>query len=149
LIQKPIAVNTRTYDRRMELRIMTYKATNKRLMLVDDEPDIIKVMKSGLEANGFVVDAFTDPKQALEHFKPNYYTRVITDIRMPSMTGFELARELWAKDENTDICFLSSFEIYADEARKVMPSLRSECFVKKPIAPSALAQHIKAHEQLA
>jgi len=64
LIQKPIAVKTRTYDRRMELRIMTYKATNKRLMLVDDEPDIIKVMKSGLEANGFVVDAFTDPKQA-------------------------------------------------------------------------------------
>jgi len=116
-----------------------------KLMLVDDEADIISVMKAGLEQHGFVVDAFTDPKQAVEHFKPNYYDRIITDIRMPGISGFELARECWAIDSDAQVCFLSSFEINADEARKTMPSLKSDCFVKKPITPSTLAKHLKTH----
>jgi two-component SAPR family response regulator len=91
------------------------------------------------------VDIFNDPGQALSNYKPDYYDLVITDIRMPQMTGFDLARQIWLKDANARICFTSSFEIYEAEARKVFPSLKNFCFIKKPIMPSALAKHIQMH----
>lgn len=121
---------------------------NHKLLIVDDEPDIVKVMQLGLQQAGYEVDAFTDPKTALDHYRRDYYARIISDIRMPSMTGFEFARQIWAKDPKAQVCFLSSFEIHEGEARKVFSDLKSYCFVKKPIKPSALAQHVKAHAQI-
>jgi len=121
--------------------------SNNKILLVDDEPDIIEIMKRGLEQHGFIVDGFTDPHQALDHYKPKYYGRIITDIRMAQMSGFDLARAIFAKDPNAKFCFLTSFEILEDEAKRVFSNLPSYCFIKKPIAPSALAKHIKAHEQ--
>lgn len=114
-------------------------------MLIDDERDITRTLKTGLESQGFRVDVFNDPNAALENFKPDHYDRIITDVRMPSMNGFELARRIWAIDASADICFLSSFEIYEEEAKKVFSNLKDHCFVKKPIAPSQLARHIEEH----
>lgn len=116
-----------------------------RILVVDDEPDIILVIKAGLERAGYEVDAFTDPAKALKNFKPNYYHRIITDIRMPSISGFELARRINAIDGGAHVCFLSAFEIHEDEARKVMPHLKSYCFVTKPVTATVLAKHIAAH----
>lgn len=113
------------------------------VLFVDDEPDIIKIMKKGLELSGFIVDAFSDPKQALLKFKPNYYNAIILDIRMPLMNGFELGRAIWAKDPNARICFFSAFEIYEHEAKKVFSSFKQYWFVRKPIVPTLLAKHIE------
>jgi len=116
-----------------------------KILLVDDELDIVTVMKAGLEQYGFSIDGFTNPQQALDHFKPGYYDRIITDIRMPVMSGFDFARTVIAKDPSAQICFMTSFEIHDDEARKVFSNLPSYCFIKKPITANALAKHIKAH----
>jgi DNA-binding response OmpR family regulator len=45
----------------------------KSILLVDDEPDIIGILKIGLEDNGFKVDGFTDPELALSNFKSGAY----------------------------------------------------------------------------
>src|SRR5262245_52478459 len=102
-------------------------------------------MKRGLEKHDFVVDAFSDPKQALEQFSSGQYLQIIADIRMPKMNGFEFAREIWAKDPNANICFLTSFEIFEDEAKKIFSHLNSHCFITKPITAKDLAQHIRNH----
>lgn len=125
--------------------MVSHSEAKRKLFLIDDEPDIISVLKRGLELHAFEVDAFTDPNTALEHFKANYYDRIISDIRMPSMTGFELARRIWAIDSKANICFLSSFEIHKSEARKVFSSLKDHCFLTKPVTPSYLARHIAEH----
>ena len=119
--------------------------TSHKILLVDDEPDITGILKLGLEKAGYQVDTYNDPVQASAHFKPDYYNLIILDIRMPVMNGFQLAREIWAKDPNAQVCFLSSFEIYQEEAKKVFANLKSDCFIKKPILPSALAEHIAKH----
>jgi len=103
-------------------------------------------MKRGLEKHGFNVDGFTDPLQALKSFRANHYYQIVTDIRMPIMNGFEFARAIYAKDQSANICFLTSFEILEDEAKKVFSSLPSHCFVKKPITPSELANHIRSRD---
>ena len=115
-------------------------------MLVDDEQDITSVLKSALENAGFSVDAYNNPIQALDNFKPDYYDRIITDIRMPSMNGFELARKIWAIDSSADICFLTAFEIHESEARKVFTNHKDHCFVTKPVTPRQLVQHIEEHK---
>jgi len=125
-------------------RVTSYKM--QKLLLIDDEPDITKILQIGLEKAGYNVDVHNDPKTALDNFKPNYYDRIITDIRMPSTNGFELARKIWAIDPNADLCFLSSFEIHAEEARKVFTNHKNHCFVKKPVTPSQLVKHIREHE---
>ncbi|MGA8082099.1 MAG: response regulator [Candidatus Nitrosopolaris sp.] len=50
---------------------------------MDDEPDIILVMKLVLEENGFKVDSFTDASEALENFRTGIYDLVIIDVKMP------------------------------------------------------------------
>jgi two-component system response regulator ChvI len=62
----------------------------KRILLVDDEPDIIFTIKKILEENGFKVDSFNDPILALNSYKSNFYDLVILDIKLPKMDGFEL-----------------------------------------------------------
>jgi DNA-binding response OmpR family regulator len=125
-------------------RLSSNKSSHK-LLLIDDERDTTNVLKRGLEQAGFSVDVYNDSRQALANFKPKYYDRIVTDIRMPAMNGFELARAIWSIDSDADVCFLTAFEINEIEARKVFSNLKSHCFVKKPIAPSALAAHLFNH----
>ena len=62
----------------------------KRILLIDDEPDITFTIKDILEDNGFQVDSFNDPILALNSYKSNFYDLVILDIKMPKMNGLEL-----------------------------------------------------------
>jgi DNA-binding response OmpR family regulator len=114
-------------------------------MIVDDEPDITTILSSGLKRYGFEVDSYNAPFEALAQFKPNYYTAIILDIRMPGMNGFELARKIWAADPSAKICFFSAFEILETEAKSVFVNHKSHCFIKKPIMPSELSKHIETH----
>ena len=116
-----------------------------RVLVVDDEKDIVDTLKRGLNLSGFSVDVFTDPEEALANFKPNYYDAIILDIRIPKINGFELARQIWKQEPKAEICFLTAFEIFRFEAERVFPTMKSFCFVKKPILPSELAAHIKTH----
>jgi DNA-binding response OmpR family regulator len=114
-------------------------------LLVDDERDIVSVIKTNLEKRGYFVDGYASPQNALENFKPNFYDRVILDIRMPVINGFDLARQIWAKDPKANVCFLSAFEIYPDESDKVFKDFNTKCFVKKPITASELVEHLEKH----
>lgn len=63
----------------------------KRILVVDDEPDITYILKTSLDDTGlFKVDTFNDPELALSTFKSGYYDFLLIDIRMPKMSGYEL-----------------------------------------------------------
>lgn len=109
------------------------------MLIVDDESDIISVLKQGLKLEGFEVDGFTDPRKALEQFKPNYYDFVVSDIKMPNINGFQLCRKIRQKDSKVRVYFLSAFDIYAREAETMFPTLGSKVFIKKPIRYQELA----------
>jgi two-component system, OmpR family, response regulator ChvI len=115
-----------------------------RLLVVDDELDITRTVKKGLEIlGGFSVDTFNDPIEGLSNFKAGTYDMVILDIRMPNMNGFELYREIIKKDSRARVCFITAFEINYDEFRKMFPSINVSCFIKKPISVVELASFIK------
>jgi two-component system, OmpR family, response regulator ChvI len=115
-----------------------------RVLLVDDDADILNVLGRGLEVNGFHVDAFKSSKGALEAFKPNVYDLAILDIRMPGLDGFQLYREMKKRDPAITACFLSAFEIHPSEFEKVFPSLSEiRTIIKKPASIHHLVREIK------
>jgi DNA-binding response OmpR family regulator len=59
----------------------------KKILFVDDEPDMTTILKIALERVGLDVDAFNDPALALYNFKPKLYNLVLLDIKMPQMDG--------------------------------------------------------------
>jgi CheY-like chemotaxis protein len=106
----------------------------KRVMLVDDEIDVISVLKIVLEDNGFQVDPFEDPLYALRNYKTGLYDLLILDIKMPEMDGFELYDEIKKIDNKVKVCFLTASEMYYSKSRKEKYSLiDKDLFIQKPI----------------
>jgi DNA-binding response OmpR family regulator len=107
---------------------------SKKILFVDDEPDIIYSIKRVLEANGFVVDSYTDPILALSNFKPELYDLLILDIKMPKISGLDLCQKMKEIDSNVKICFLTASELFYEEYRRLdaYPSLDKAYFIQKP-----------------
>ncbi|HEX7208815.1 MAG TPA: response regulator [Nitrososphaeraceae archaeon] len=116
---------------------------NKRILVVDDEPDLTQVSTLALEYHGFKVDSFNDPQEALSKFKPGLYDLIILDIKMPKMDGFELYHEIKKKDNNAKVCFLTASELYYEEFRKEeYCALDRNLFIQKPIDNEHLIKEI-------
>jgi two-component system, OmpR family, response regulator ChvI len=115
----------------------------RRILLVDDEVDIISVFKMILEMNGYDVDAYTNPSIALDDFKPSFYGLLLLDIRMPTMNGFELYRKMRKIDEQVKVCFITAFEDYREEFKESFPMLDEyKYFIRKPKAIEDLVNHV-------
>ena len=116
----------------------------KRILLVDDEHDITFAFSIGLENNGFAVDTFNDPQEALSNFKAGLYDLLLIDVKMPKMNGFELYREIEKIDNKPKVCFITAFEVYYKSLRELFPTMRIDCFIKKPVTTDDLVQRIKS-----
>ena len=114
----------------------------KRILIVDDEPDVNLILKMVLEGNGFQVDTFDTPLLALEYFRKGLYNLVILDIKMPKMNGFELYREIIKIDEKIRTCFLTAGETYDPVYADISNQLDANCFIRKPIENQELINHI-------
>lgn len=120
------------------------KRTN--ILLVDDEPDILTLFKKSLELAGYSTYGYTNPTAALEHFRQNSrdYQVVVTDLRMPKMSGFELSREIRSINSDVKIILTSSFEITSQELHDVLPSLAIDRLIDKPVKLEKLSMVIES-----
>ena len=109
----------------------------KKILLVDDEPDVTYTIKNILEDNGFQVDTFNDPNFALKSYTNHYYNLVILDIKMPKMDGFELYTKIREKDPKVKICFLTAIAMFNEEFRKIRlvlgKTINEDYFIQKPV----------------
>jgi DNA-binding NtrC family response regulator len=115
-----------------------------KLLIVDDDPDIAHVLKQGLLKKRFLVSAFTSPEEALQSFKSNSkdYCLILSDIRMPELSGIQLARKVKEINPNVKVVLMTSFEIRDNEFSKVFPSMHVDGFVQKPIGINDLTNKI-------
>jgi DNA-binding response OmpR family regulator len=125
-------------------RIINNRKRGKRVMVVDDEPDLTLFYRVSLEYYGFEVETYNESKKALSNFKPDYYDLIILDIKMPEKDGFELYRKIKEIDPNVKACFLTASELYYKEFRsKEYSALDRELFIRKPISNEELIKEIK------
>jgi DNA-binding response OmpR family regulator len=123
----------------------------KRILIVDDDPDITLTFKKGLEAENekssnifFKVDSCNNPLQALSEFKSNYYDLILIDINMPIMDGIELSNKILELDVNVKICLVTAGEANIEVLRELYPMRSIGCFIKKPVTIEYLVRRIKA-----
>ena len=116
----------------------------KRILVVDDEPDVCLVLKNVLEEYGFHADSYNNPILALENFKTGLYEILLLDIKMPEMDGIHLYQEMKKIDNKIKVCFLTASEMYHENIRENegFPKLDKDLFLRKPIKNEDLTNEI-------
>ena len=114
----------------------------KRILIVDDEPDVNLAVRIVLEENNFIVDSFNDPLLALENFKANLYDVLILDIKMPKKDGFEVYKEVMKIDYRVKVCFLTAGDVNYRLLKETFPTLDENQFIRKPIENTELIRQV-------
>jgi DNA-binding NtrC family response regulator len=124
-----------------------------RLLVVDDEIDILTVIKEMLKIYkpAIQADTFRDPERALKHFRDKqegYYSAVLTDVRMPRMSGFAFAREIRSLSHKVNIIMMSAFEMNKNEFNSKWPTLDIAEFLPKPFTVNQLISIVTKYMDL-
>jgi DNA-binding NtrC family response regulator len=125
---------------------------NNGILVVDDHEDIADLVKDQLLKDGYSVHEFYDPLVALDYFKenPKKFSLVITDVRMPSMSGIELVSKIKEIKQDIKAILISAFErdTIDDEINRLDVEI-AEIF-QKPILLKKLRlcvdKHIKTND---
>lgn len=115
-----------------------------KILLVDDEKDIVEFLQYNLIQEGFQVITAYDGKEALEKVskKPDL---IILDVLMPKMDGYETCEHIRAMDEykNIPIIFLTAKSSELDEIHGL--NIGADDFIQKPISPKKLIARVKSN----
>ena len=120
------------------------KKKDIKILLVDDEPDVIEIIRYNLDQQGYKIYTASDGKEALKKAKKNIPNLIIMDVMMPNMDGIEACEQL-RNDEcfndtiimiltarGEDYSYVAAFEAGADD------------YVTKPIKPKIIVSKVKA-----
>lgn len=116
-----------------------------KVMVVDDEPSILEMVKYNLQKEGFEVKTLSDSDKAVKAARKFRPDMILLDIMMPGRDGVDICRELREIPEfsNTIIVFLTArTEEYSEVAGF---DVGADDYITKPIKPRALISRIKAH----
>jgi two-component system, cell cycle response regulator CpdR len=118
-----------------------------RIIAVDDELDIVFIIKKYLEKWNFDVDTFTNPLYAYEVFKANSerYSLLLTDIRMPEMSGIRLARLVQEIKSSIKVVMMTAYEVEPDELGEHLPTIAYEDILQKPFRLLQVCTTVKEH----
>lgn len=113
----------------------------KRIMLIDNEEGLCRMMEAVLKDNGFAVKAYTRSFMAVEEFVPGQWDLVVTDIKMPGMDGLEVLQKVKAKEPTIPVIMITA---YATVEMSIQ-ALRKGAYdmLTKPFEPEELLYRVK------
>ena len=121
----------------------------EKILLVDDDPDILEALTIILEAQGYEVVTAKDGIEGLANLKAEKPDLLILDLLMPKMDGFAVCKELqdprWSKFKDVPILILTSVREEASRRRYELETgleLNVDDYVEKPISPEVLLQRV-------
>ena len=116
-------------------------STTKEILLIDDDPDVLNLFSEFLKREGFRTASYLDPLVALREIRgsPQKYSLVITDIRMPGISGLEIIKKVCQINQDIKVILISAFELDGDNLK----GIKYEDFIKKPVHLHSLAETIE------
>ena len=110
----------------------------KRLLVVDDEPNLLRAVAACLKAESYEVSTARSGNEALVHLAESVPDLIISDIRMPGMDGYKLARQLRASQRTAlvPIVFLTAKDETADRIEGFRAGV--DAYLTKPFEPDEL-----------
>lgn len=115
---------------------------NRRILIAEDDKDIVELLKLYLENQGYQVFAASNGIEALEHLKENQIDLAVVDIMMPKMNGYELIKEM-RKTHRIPIIILSAKD--ADSDKIIGLNIGADDYVAKPFNPLEILARINSN----
>ncbi|MBN2411137.1 response regulator [candidate division KSB1 bacterium] len=117
--------------------------TQKHIMLIDDDDDILKIQKQLVEYLGYKVTAFNESQLALEAFSnnPQLYDLILTDMNMPELTGLALSKLMLQINSDIPIILCTGYAESINEA--TIKSVGIKKFILKPLTAQKLSNDLK------
>ncbi len=112
----------------------------RRVLVIDDEPAVLRVLGLLLERNGFAVDSAADASIGLKHLESNTYHCVLSDIIMPGLSGLDFLRELRRHDLDVPVILMTAGPTL-DSALDAI-EYGAQSYLLKPVEPEALVQAV-------
>lgn len=116
--------------------------TKRRLLVVDDEPNIRDLLASSLRFAGFTVDSAADGKGALELIQKKAPDLVVLDVMLPDISGFEVTQRMRSLGLNTPVLFLSAKDQPEDKVEGL--TVGGDDYVTKPFGLEEVVARIRA-----
>jgi phosphate regulon transcriptional regulator PhoB len=116
----------------------------QRIVLIENEKDIVELVRYNFRKEGFEVSAFTSGKEGLEHLRRSPADLVLLDIMLPDLDGFEICKRLRSEDRSKSlpIIFLTA---KGEEIDRVLGlEIGADDYVVKPFSPRELVARVKA-----
>src|SRR5437899_1439347 len=124
----------------------TAESEGHRILVVDDEPNILDVVSMALRYQGFDVETAATGREAISAANSYRPHLMVLDIMLPDMEGFEVARRLGADRSDVPIVFLTARDTTEDKIRG-LPTGRDD-YVTKPVRLEELTAHIRPNLRL-
>ncbi len=115
----------------------------RRIMIIDDDIDIANLFKIFLECNGYNVDAYTNPIDALNNFRKQSYSLIILDLKMPKMDGITLYKKIKEIDDKIIICLTTADKNIIYDLKKGVIDIE-KIVIYKPILLKDLKNKIES-----
>ena len=116
----------------------------KRVLVVEDDPDIVELIAHYLKAEGFAVDSAGDGRLGLEQLRTGAYQLVILDLQLPGMDGLAVCAEL-RRDKRTRGLPVIMLTARGDESDRIVGlELGADDYVVKPFSPKELVARVRA-----
>ena len=121
----------------------TLMSRSIRVLVVEDDRDILWLVLRHLRSNDFVPNGFTNPVEALEEFEgdPHRYTVLLTDVVMPKMSGIELGREMLKINPKLKVIMMTAREDL-DEFGD-LPVVSIDDIIRKPFKLTDICKKVK------
>jgi two-component system OmpR family response regulator len=116
--------------------------TEARLLVVEDEPNILELLSASLRFAGFDVDTATSGSAAVSAAKARRPDLVVLDVMLPDLNGFEVIRQMRADGSRTPVVFLTARDATDDKIRGL--TLGGDDYVTKPFSLEELTARIRA-----
>ena len=113
-----------------------------KILIVEDEPQMVTGLKDNFEIEGFQVDVAGDGEKGLKKILDGNYDLIILDVMLPNLSGFEVCKTVRKKGDNTPIILLTA---RGEEIDKVLGlELGADDYITKPFSIRELIARIKA-----
>ena len=114
----------------------------KKLLVVEDDPNLGQILKEYLEIKGFDAELCTDGEKGLTSYRKEKFDLCILDIMLPKKDGFSLAREIRIMDETTPIIFLTAKNLKLDTIEGF--KIGGDDYITKPFSMEELILRLNA-----
>jgi DNA-binding NtrC family response regulator len=134
-----------SYPYKLQEWLVKRNSEKTTILIVDDDIDTLTVTGRSLQYAGFTVHAFADPLIALHHIQKDckYCQVLVSDIRMPALTGFQLVRKIKDLRPEMKVMLMTMFEVNKPEFEAVFPSTPIDDVIRKPFTSSQLLDKIR------